>query len=64
VQILPQASKLTPEPAVYRRNDPATGRVRWRGKLTPQTGLNWNVFTLWVTASRSCRSGWSECRAV
>ena len=33
VQILPQASKLTPEPAVYRRNDSATGRIRWRGKL-------------------------------
>ncbi|MGC2081622.1 MAG: FAD-binding oxidoreductase [Xanthobacteraceae bacterium] len=34
VQILPQASKLTPEPARYRKNDPATGRIRWRGRLT------------------------------
>src|SRR5215831_2177431 len=31
--ILPQASKLTPEPARYRKNDPATGRIRWRGRL-------------------------------
>lgn len=34
VQILPQASKLMPEPARYRKNDPTTGRIRWRGKLT------------------------------
>ena len=33
VQILSQASKLTPEPARYRKNDPATGRIRWRGRL-------------------------------
>ena len=33
VQILPQASKLTPEPARYRKNDPATGKIRWRGRL-------------------------------
>jgi ferredoxin-NADP reductase/Fe-S-cluster-containing hydrogenase component 2 len=33
VRILPQASKLKPEPARYRKNDPATGRIRWRGTL-------------------------------
>jgi len=33
VQIPPQASKLTPAPVRYRKNDPATGRIRWRGKL-------------------------------
>jgi len=34
VEILPQASKLRPEPSRYQKNDPATGKIRWRGKLT------------------------------
>src|SRR5207237_591608 len=33
VEVLPQSSKLRPEPARYQRNDPATGKIRWRGKL-------------------------------
>ena len=33
VEVLPQPSKLRPEPARYQRNDPATGKLRWRGKL-------------------------------
>jgi len=34
IEILPQASKLRPEPSRYQKNDPATGKIRWRGKLT------------------------------
>jgi ferredoxin-NADP reductase/Fe-S-cluster-containing hydrogenase component 2 len=34
VEIVPQPSKLRGEPARYRKNDPATGKIRWRGKLT------------------------------
>jgi ferredoxin-NADP reductase len=34
VEILPQESKLRPEPSRYQKNDPATGKIRWRGKLT------------------------------
>jgi ferredoxin-NADP reductase/Fe-S-cluster-containing hydrogenase component 2 len=33
-EILPQPSKLLREPGRYQRNDPATGKIRWRGKLT------------------------------
>jgi ferredoxin-NADP reductase len=34
VEILPQASKLRGEPSRYQKNDPATGKIRWLGKLT------------------------------
>jgi ferredoxin-NADP reductase/Fe-S-cluster-containing hydrogenase component 2 len=34
VEILPLPSKLRGEPAPYRKNDPATEKIRWRGKLT------------------------------
>jgi ferredoxin-NADP reductase/Fe-S-cluster-containing hydrogenase component 2 len=33
VEILPQPSRLNAEVARYQKNDPATGRIRWRGKL-------------------------------
>jgi ferredoxin-NADP reductase/Fe-S-cluster-containing hydrogenase component 2 len=33
VEILPQPSLLKREPSRYRRNDQATGRIRWLGKL-------------------------------
>jgi len=33
VEILPQPSKLRREPARYQRNDPATGKIRWLGRL-------------------------------
>src|SRR5262249_32986528 len=33
VEVLPQASLLRREPARYQKNDPATGRIRWSGKL-------------------------------
>jgi ferredoxin-NADP reductase len=33
VEIVPRASMLKAEPARYQKNDPATGRIRWRGKL-------------------------------
>jgi len=33
VEILPQASKLKREAARYKKNDPATGKIRWVGKL-------------------------------
>jgi ferredoxin-NADP reductase/Fe-S-cluster-containing hydrogenase component 2 len=34
VQILPQPSKLGREPSRYQRNDPASGKIRWLGRLT------------------------------
>jgi ferredoxin-NADP reductase/Fe-S-cluster-containing hydrogenase component 2 len=34
VEILPQSSKLRREPPRYQKNDPATGKIRWLGKLT------------------------------
>jgi ferredoxin-NADP reductase len=34
VEVLPQPSKLERAPARYMKNDPATGRIRWRGRLT------------------------------
>jgi ferredoxin-NADP reductase/Fe-S-cluster-containing hydrogenase component 2 len=34
VEILPQPSKLRREPSRYQKNDPATGKIRWRGKFT------------------------------
>ena len=34
VEILPQPSKLRREPSRYQKNDPATGKIRWLGKLT------------------------------
>lgn len=34
VAVLPQASAIRPEPALYRKNDPATGKIRWQGRLT------------------------------
>lgn len=33
VEVLPQPSMIKREPSRYLRNDPATGRVRWRGNL-------------------------------
>jgi ferredoxin-NADP reductase len=33
VEILPQPSKLRRESSHYQKNDPATGKIRWRGKL-------------------------------
>jgi len=34
VEILPQPSKMRREPSRYQKNDPATGRIRWLGKLS------------------------------
>jgi ferredoxin-NADP reductase len=34
VEILPQPSKTRREPWRYQKNDPATGKIRWQGKLT------------------------------
>jgi ferredoxin-NADP reductase len=34
VEVLPQASLLQREPVLYRKNDPATGKIRWLGRLT------------------------------
>jgi len=33
VEILPQPSKLRREPSRYQKNDPATGKIRWLGRL-------------------------------
>jgi len=33
VEILPQPSRLRPGPSRYQKNDPATGKIRWRGLL-------------------------------
>jgi ferredoxin-NADP reductase len=33
VEIVPQSSKLRSGPARYRKNDPATGKIRWIGRL-------------------------------
>ncbi len=33
VEIVPQPSLLKREPARYLKNDPATGKIRWLGKL-------------------------------
>jgi len=33
VEIQPQPSKLRREPSRYRKNDPATGKIRWLGRL-------------------------------
>lgn len=34
VEVQPQPSWMRPGPARYERNDPATGKIRWLGKLT------------------------------
>ncbi len=34
VEILPQPSKIKHEPSRYLKNDPATGKIRWLGRLT------------------------------
>jgi ferredoxin-NADP reductase/Fe-S-cluster-containing hydrogenase component 2 len=34
VEILPQPSKTRREPSRFQKNDPATGKIRWRGKIT------------------------------
>jgi ferredoxin-NADP reductase/Fe-S-cluster-containing hydrogenase component 2 len=34
VEILPQPSQLRRGPSRYQKNDPATGKIRWRGPLT------------------------------
>src|SRR5262245_47226067 len=33
VEVTPQPSLMRPGPARYQKNDPATGRIRWLGKL-------------------------------
>jgi ferredoxin-NADP reductase/Fe-S-cluster-containing hydrogenase component 2 len=33
VELKPQASLMHPRPAHYQKNDPATGRIRWQGRL-------------------------------
>src|SRR6516165_7924835 len=33
VEILPQPSRMRREPSRYQKNDPATGKIRWLGKL-------------------------------
>src|SRR5262245_11872529 len=33
VDVPPQSTLMRPDPAPYRRNDPATGKLRWLGKL-------------------------------
>src|SRR5437773_1983761 len=33
VEILPQPSKIRREPSLYQKNDPATVKIRWLGKL-------------------------------
>jgi len=33
VEILPRASKIRHEPSRYQKNDPATGKIRWFGRL-------------------------------
>jgi hypothetical protein len=33
VEILPQPSMLKREAGLYIKNDPATGKIRWRGRL-------------------------------
>lgn len=33
IEILPQASKIRHEPSRYQKNDPATGKIRWFGRL-------------------------------
>ena len=33
VEILPQRTELRPAPTRYQKNDPATGKIRWLGKL-------------------------------
>ena len=33
IEIVPQPSLLKGEPARYRKNDPAVGKIRWQGKL-------------------------------
>ncbi len=33
IEVLPQPSTIKREPARYRRNDPATGKIRWQGSL-------------------------------
>ena len=33
IEIVPQPSLLKGEPARYRKNDPAIGKIRWQGKL-------------------------------
>ena len=33
VEILPQWSNVTPAPSRYLKNDPVTGKIRWRGKF-------------------------------
>jgi ferredoxin-NADP reductase/ferredoxin len=34
VEILPQPSRIGREPSRYLKNDPATGKIRWLGRLT------------------------------
>jgi ferredoxin-NADP reductase len=48
VQILPQPSLLKREPSRYRRNDQATGKIRWLGKLVlaEKVDVTYNVKTL------------------
>ena len=34
IEVLPQPSKIRREPSRYQKNDPATGKIRWLGRLT------------------------------
>jgi ferredoxin-NADP reductase/Fe-S-cluster-containing hydrogenase component 2 len=34
VEVLPQPSRTKREPSRYQKNDPATGKIRWTGRLT------------------------------
>jgi len=47
VEILPQPSMLKREPARYMRNDPATGKIRWQGRLVlaEKEDVTYNVKT-------------------
>ncbi len=33
-RVITQPSKIRREPSLYQKNDPATGKIRWRGKLS------------------------------
>lgn len=47
IEIVPQPSLLKGEPARYRKNDPAVGKIRWQGKLVlaETEGVTHNVKT-------------------
>jgi len=51
VEILPQPSKVKHEPSRYKKNDPATGRIRWFGRfmLAQVENVTHNVKTFRLT---------------